>query len=613
MFFLMLLAALAVSAGFGYWGQVRPQTGYLVLKCDEDAPVDIAIQHGRFTEITTMLHMTSPNMPPETVPRLPGYYNYQYSAPIIFKNERFIRAFFVSKSSLIKSMSFSCPGLSKAYVSDLKKSESIPISNGKGQIAWPYETFASVNWNFWFQGYLIFAVMLLFVFIEFKFFLKLENHLDRAIPFIIFLIMASLYVYFFPGVISPLNPSTLLLQNAQKNILIGWEGIVYSSIFTSVLEFAPQIQSAVLIQNLIVFLTISRFVGVGKTTKQRYLFLFSVVGLSFLSPWTHMYTQYLERATFTNYCFCLLLISVFTLLRTDRFYFERTKLRSVILLLSALSLALLRNEFMLVLLPLIILCYRVRYKQLVMPLVFILSSIFANHQLDKLDEYKYNYRFKYYVVSLASYLLKIAHSKDFTADEKVILSRYLDLEVLKSSKNVWLPLKEFEPGTTDDLIVLSRIIFKYIKEDPLPILISRSGYAIIGLGLAPIQPWLYSVPLRKNFRLEESALEAETQGSIKLPGDPFYARSAEIYRDPYQIPPYAFSYGILFIIAGLFLFRTIPVSSILAYTLMAKLAVVVLFAPVQSMHYLIDVYWMCALFPFLAWVEYKDRKLDLSR
>ena len=123
MFFLMLLAALAVSAGFGYWGQVRPQTGYLVLKCDEDAPVDIAIQLGRFTEITTMLHMTSPNMPPEAVPRLPGYYNYQYSAPIIFKNERFIRAFFVSKSSLIKSMSFSFTGLSKSYLSYLKKTE----------------------------------------------------------------------------------------------------------------------------------------------------------------------------------------------------------------------------------------------------------------------------------------------------------------------------------------------------------------------------------------------------------------------------------------------------------------------------------------------------------
>ena len=190
------------------------------------------------------------------------------------------------------------------------------------------------------------------------------------------------------------------------------------------------------------------------------------------------------------------------------------------------------------------------------------------------------------------------------------------MEALKTSENVWIPLKKFEPGTAEDLIVLGKIIFKYFKEDPVSIIVSRAGYALISVGVGPFPPWLYTPPSRKMLYDDNIALVAETLGSIKTPGDPFYSRSGEIYRDAYQMPPYEFSYGIVFIFAALFLYAFIPVTSLLSWLLVTKLLMVGLLAPVHAMHYVFDVYWMCVLIPVLAWVEYKERPrkaLDLSR
>ena len=195
-----------------------------------------------------------------------------------------------------------------------------------------------------------------------------------------------------------------------------------------------------------------------------------------------------------------------------------------------------------------------------------------------------------------------------TAEEKVFLSRYIDIDAIKTYQNIQTIVKTVNSVSSEEIADIIKILFKYFKKDPVPIAIDRAQYALFSIGAGSFPPWLYTPASRKFFGDDKLAMAAETLGSIKTPGDPFYSESAEIYRDQHQMPPFTFSYGIIFILLGLFLFRSIPVSSLICWTIFTKLLAIALLAPLYSMHYVIDVYWFCALIPILAWAEYQERK-----
>ena len=155
----MLLAAMTLSLCCGYFSLNRPIAGNLIVMCDKNAPVEVIINYGRFTDNSVKLVLTSPFLPSEKSKKIPGLYTYTYPHLVLFEKEYYIYTYSVTKSSSIKSLQVSCPGLSKAVMTDqnFKEPTLIPVSNGYAVFEWPYEILANVSWIFWFAGFALFT------------------------------------------------------------------------------------------------------------------------------------------------------------------------------------------------------------------------------------------------------------------------------------------------------------------------------------------------------------------------------------------------------------------------------------------------------------------------
>ena len=609
--FFIALASITISLFLGYLNFERPVNGFLLLQCQSGAKVEVEVEYGRFSKNSARLILSPMFSSDVNSRKLLGLFEGNYPPLKLVDHDFFIQALEVTKSSTIKALTAKCVGLTKAIITDLDYStlQVLPVADGRSQFEWPRESILKIEWRFWFAGWALFSLILWFLFFEVRVYQRFQSKADKALPVLMFLALGSLYFYYFPGFIGPYNPANVLMVLSQHRAVSGWEGILYSLLFDTIIEFVPKIQYAVLIQNLILFLGFSRFVLIGKSTQQRYLFLFGVIGLSFLSSWTNFYTQYLERGVFTGYCLLLYLLSLYSFLKSDRFYFENSKLRSGLLILCSLILVMLRNEYLVILLPVLLFCFQAPLKRISMALMFILSSVFLTQQLDRLEVRKADWRFKYYVVSLSGYFFNLSQTNQLSTEENHILSRYFNLDALKIDGNYQSAMKNYEAGNDRDFFELAKIILKHFKQHPFAMITNRLQYALTSVGASPYPIWLYTPASRKFIDDDKYAISAETLGIIKMPGDPFYSKFSDIYKDQEQKTPFAFSYGIIFILMGLFLFRFFPVTSLICWTLFAKLLVIALLAPTCSMHYVIDVYWFCALIPVLAWAEYKDRRL----
>lgn len=604
-----MMAAMTLALFFGSLVMERPLQGALYLQCDPNAKVALELQYGRFAENFAKLEMTSPFSSELKKGVIPGVYQYQYPNPVLLNGQFSIYAYSVTKSSTLKYLKASCAGLTQAtVVKDSTHHEIVmPVSDSTTSFNWPRDSVADFNWFYWLSGFFTFSSLIFIFLLECRNYFRYPAFVDKAIPFAIFGLLAAIYLYYFPGFINPYNPTALFLHYTQKKMIMGFEGIFYSLLMNSIVEFMPRIQLPILIQNFVVFLFASRFISIGKTTKQRLFFLMLLVVVFFISPWMQLYTQYLERGVFTSWCFALFLLIFFSKLLEDRQYFEKSKVHAALIFFGAFCLALLRNEFLVVLLPVLFFLSKNYLKKLVIVSLFLWSALTINSALDQIEQSSQNWRFKYYVVSLMGYFIEIANYNSYTEDEKAILSKYMNVEKIKGSREALKELKEFVPGDKADLRELAGIIFKYFKKDPVTLFWSRMKYGLVSIGASPAPPWLYTTPIRPNFYDERLALHAEVMGSVKLKGDPF--DSKRIYNQSLPNAPYLFSFGFIFIITGLFLYKFFPVSSIVCWALIFKFGVVSLLAPDRSMHYAFDIYLFCILIPFLAWAERQNSQL----
>ncbi len=599
---LSFILSLVLGACFFY----RTKVTILNLTCNQGVPVDLEYEYGRFGSSAEKYRLLPAGSSVTNLQDSPTPYVDHYAAIKKYPDgSELLWTVQLAKINILKSISFDCEGLREAFLvyRDGTPRKEIPITPPKTTLSPEDYTDVPVSLDYWFLGFILFTIMIFVLTQEFDKFRKNQNKTERIITASIFFFIVFAILYFFPAYVSPFNPTTVL-WNAQADRLEGWQGILFSVLVNAILEFIPKVPAVAIPFGVVIFCFLNQFVSLGRNTKQKILLLAALAVCFSLSPVLFKFTQYFERANFVSWCFVLLAVRTF---RYHVFPDERNKYDLYILLLGFFLLSLLRTEYILVVIPFIYSLFSGNMRKLSAVLVFVLSFFIVNTGLDSFDDANgKDWKFRYYVVSLGGYVHKLAAVYPITLEEKETLSYYYNMDLILDINAIWLATHNFPPGKILDLKKITDIIWTHFKQDPLPILISRAGYAIISLGMINSSPpGLYTPLTREHFESDLHYFNTLMIGSKKVPGDPFYSSSESIYRNAPLKSMHILSYGIIFIFIGLFLFRKIPTTSLICLVVLIKLGIVVLVAPVRSFVYVLDAHLMCALIVFLARIEWK--------